>query len=50
MMGSNGVPSAAAMAQVAAEAKTPLIALTPMPPLAPDRLHWTIDRAADRPS
>ena len=42
MMGSNGVPSAAAMAQVAAEGKTPLIALTPMPPLAPDRLHWTI--------
>ncbi|HMA08543.1 MAG TPA: ABC transporter substrate-binding protein [Ramlibacter sp.] len=42
MMGSNGVPSAVAMAQVAAESKTPLIALTPMPPLAPDRLRWTI--------
>lgn len=42
MMGSNGVPSAAAMAQVAAESKTPLIALTPMPPLAPDRLRWTM--------
>jgi branched-chain amino acid transport system substrate-binding protein len=42
MMGSNGVPSAVAMAQVAAESKTPLIALTPMPPLAPDRLHWTV--------
>ena len=42
MMGSNGVPSAVAMAQVAAESKTPLIALTPMPPLAPDRLHWTM--------
>jgi len=41
LMGSNGVPSAAAMAQVAAEAKTPLIALTPMPPLAPDRAQWT---------
>lgn len=42
MMGSTGVPSAVAMAQVAAEGKTPLIALTPMPPLAPDRLRWTI--------
>jgi len=41
LMGSNGVPSAAAMAQVAAEAKTPLIALTPMPPLTPDRQRWT---------
>lgn len=40
MMGSNGVPSAAAMAQVAAEGKTPLIALTPMPPLAPERQAW----------
>jgi branched-chain amino acid transport system substrate-binding protein len=40
MMGSNGVPSAAAMAQVAAEGKTPLIALTPMPPLTPDRQQW----------
>ncbi len=42
LMGSNGVPSATAMAQVAAEGKTPLVALTPMPPLAPDRLHWTV--------
>ena len=41
MMGSNGVPSAVAMIQVAAETKTPMIALTPVPPLAPDRLHWT---------
>jgi len=42
MMGSNGVPSGAAMAQVAAEARTPLVSLTPLPPLAPDRLHWTM--------
>ena len=41
MMGSNGVPSAVAMIQVAAEYKTPMIALTPVPPLTPDRLHWT---------
>ena len=41
MMGSNGVPSAVAMIQVAAETKTPMIALTPVPPLAPDRLRWT---------
>lgn len=41
MMGSNGVPSAVAMIQVAAENKTPMIALTPVPPLTPDRLHWT---------
>ena len=41
IMGSNGVPSAVAMSAVAAEAKTPMIALTPVPPLAPDRLHWT---------
>jgi len=41
MMGSNGVPSAVAMIQVAAETKTPMIALTPVPPLAPDRLLWT---------
>lgn len=41
IMGSNGVPSAAAMTAVAAESKTPMIALTPVPPLAPDRLHWT---------
>ena len=41
IMGSNGVPSAAAMTQVAAEAKTPMIALTPVPPLPPERDHWT---------
>lgn len=41
MMGSNGVPSAVAMIQVAAESKTPMIALTPVPPLAPDRSRWT---------
>ncbi len=41
MMGSTGVPSAMAMAQVATEFKTPLIALTPLPPLAPDRHRWT---------
>lgn len=42
MMGSNGVPSAVAMSQVAAESKTPMVALTPMPPLPPDRNHWTV--------
>ena len=41
LMGSNGVPSAVAMAQVAAETKTPMIALTPLPPLAPERAPWT---------
>jgi branched-chain amino acid transport system substrate-binding protein len=41
LMGSNGVPSAAAMTQVAAESKTPMIALTPVPPLAGDRATWT---------
>ncbi len=41
LMGSNGVPSAAAMTQVAAESKTPMIALTPIPPLTPDRQQWT---------
>lgn len=41
LMGSTGVPSAVAMAQVAAEFKTPIISLTPLPPLAPERLHWT---------
>lgn len=41
LMGSNGVPSGVAIAQVAAESKTPLVALTPLPPLAPDRAHWT---------
>ncbi|HRI17051.1 MAG TPA: ABC transporter substrate-binding protein [Burkholderiaceae bacterium] len=41
LMGSTGVPSALAMTQVAVEAKTPLIALTPLPPLAADRAPWT---------
>jgi branched-chain amino acid transport system substrate-binding protein len=41
LMGSNGVPSAVQMVQVAAEAKTPMIALTPVPPLAPEQFHWT---------
>ncbi len=41
LIGSTGVPSAVAMTQVAAESKTPIIALTPLPPLAPDRQHWT---------
>jgi branched-chain amino acid transport system substrate-binding protein len=41
LMGSNGVPSGVAMTQVATESKTPLIALTPLPPLAADRQHWT---------
>ena len=41
LMGSTGVPSALAMTQVATEAKTPLIALTPLPPLQPDRAPWT---------
>ncbi len=40
-MGSNGVPSAVAMTAVAAESQTPMIALTPVPPLPPDRLKWT---------
>ena len=41
LMGSTGVPSAMAMAQVAAEAKTPLVALTPLPPLPAERQTWT---------
>lgn len=41
LMGSNGVPSAVQMVQVAAEAKTPMIALTPVPSLAPEQFHWT---------
>lgn len=41
LMGSTGVPSAVAMTQVAAESKTPMIALTPLPPLAADRQPWT---------
>jgi branched-chain amino acid transport system substrate-binding protein len=41
LMGSNGVPSALQMVQVAAETKTPMIALTPIPLLPPERHHWT---------
>jgi branched-chain amino acid transport system substrate-binding protein len=41
LMGSNGVPSAVQMTQVAAESKTPMIALTPIPPLPPERAAWT---------
>jgi branched-chain amino acid transport system substrate-binding protein len=41
LMGSNGVPSAVQMVQVAAETKTPMIALTPIPPLPPERAAWT---------
>jgi branched-chain amino acid transport system substrate-binding protein len=41
LMGSNGVPSGVAIAQVAAETKTPLVALTPLPPLAPERANWS---------
>jgi branched-chain amino acid transport system substrate-binding protein len=41
MMGSNGVPSGAAMAQVAGETKTPMVSLTPLPPLAAERALWT---------
>jgi branched-chain amino acid transport system substrate-binding protein len=41
LMGSNGVPSAVQMIQVAAETKTPMIALTPVPPLPPERAAWT---------
>lgn len=41
IMGSNGVPSAVAMTQVAAETKTPMIALTPIPPLEGERAQWT---------
>lgn len=42
LMGSNGVPSAVAMIQVAAESKTPMIALTPVPPLPAEKLRWTL--------
>ncbi len=41
IMGSNGVPSAVAMTQVATETKTPMIALTPIPPLDGERAQWT---------
>lgn len=40
LMGSNGVPSAVQMAQVAAEAKVPMIILTPAV-LSPQVLHWS---------
>ena len=40
LMGSNGVPSGVAITQVAAEARTPMISLTPLPPLAPERQPW----------
>ncbi len=40
LMGSNGVPSGVAITQVAAESKTPMISLTPLPPLAPERQPW----------
>jgi branched-chain amino acid transport system substrate-binding protein len=40
LMGSNGVPSAVQMAQVAAEAKVPMIVLTPAV-LSPQVLHWS---------
>jgi len=40
LMGSNGVPSAVQMAQVAAEAKTPIMVLTPAN-LSPQVLHWS---------
>ena len=41
LFGSNGVPSTVAMSAVAAESGTPMISMTPLPPLAPDRLKWT---------
>ena len=40
IMGSNGVPSAVQMAQVAAEAKTPMVVLTPAN-LSPQVLQWS---------
>lgn len=40
LMGSNGVPSALQMAQVAAESKTPIMVLTPAT-LSPQVLHWS---------
>lgn len=41
LMGSAGVPSTMAMIQVAAESKTPMIALTPVAPMPPERAQWT---------
>lgn len=40
LMGSNGVPSAVQMAQVAAETRTPIMVLTPAS-LSPQVLHWS---------
>ncbi len=40
LLGSTGVPSAVAMTQVAAETRTPMISLTPMPPIPPERSAW----------
>ena len=40
LMGSNGVPSAVQMAQVASEAKTPIVVLTPAA-LSPQVLQWS---------
>ena len=40
LMGSNGVPSGVAITQVAAESKTPMISLTPLPPLPAERQPW----------
>lgn len=40
LMGSNGVPSAVQMAQVASEAKTPIVVLTPAN-LSPQVLQWS---------
>jgi branched-chain amino acid transport system substrate-binding protein len=40
LMGSNGVPSAVQMAQVAAEARTPMVVMTPAN-LSPQVLHWS---------
>ncbi|MBN9463883.1 MAG: ABC transporter substrate-binding protein [Burkholderiales bacterium] len=49
IMGSVGVPSTVAMIAVAQESKTPLISLTPLPPLTPERLRWTfiVPQSAD---
>jgi branched-chain amino acid transport system substrate-binding protein len=41
MMGSAGVPSTMAMVQVAAETRTPMVSLTPVGQMTPDRQHWT---------
>jgi branched-chain amino acid transport system substrate-binding protein len=41
LMGSNTVPSALQMIQVAADAKTPMITFTPVFGVTGERLHWT---------